>query len=268
MMGMEPIESSLGWIRFRSCLDQREGLVSLPDQSIDLVITDPPWGEEYDGSKVGGRPSTKAKSHKERIIYNDAFDIKKMERYLTEIKRISKICMIVLGWNTYYEWLKHFENPTGTMIIAYNNGTSESKTSRFQATLPVWCHVSDLEYTKTHKTFRNYFSIKNASFETYILNGFLRIPELRHSSPKNSEPFIRMVNEIKPMTICDPFAGSGWIAEIAHATNTRYCGWELLEECKHDIEIRIKRGKKMWMNKCKSNLLTFVKEPNSIKRTK
>lgn len=259
---MSKIETSLGWIKFGSCMDEKEGLPSLPDQSIDLIITDPPWGEEYDGTKVGGRPNVKAKHHKERIKYEDVFDINKMRKYLTEIKRVSKMSMILIGWNTFYEWIRNFDLPSGVIIIAYRNGTSEGKMCRLQATTPMWCHVSDIEYVKTHKTFRNYFALFESSLETYICNGFLRIPDLIHSSPKNSEPFIQIVKDVKPTTICDPFVGSGWIAEIAHATQTKFCGWEVLEECRHDINVRIKRGKEMW-KKQQINTLTnyFPKEP-------
>lgn len=59
-------------VKYIDCMDLDEGLPSLPDKSIDLCFTDPPWLNQYKGydrRKKGLNPHVKTKPHNSGDIF-------------------------------------------------------------------------------------------------------------------------------------------------------------------------------------------------------
>ena len=55
-------------VKYIDCMDEKEGLPSLPDKSIDLCITDPPWNIKYSG--VVGSTGEKSKGLMYKVVLN------------------------------------------------------------------------------------------------------------------------------------------------------------------------------------------------------
>ena len=76
---------SIEWnqVKYIDCMDEKEGLPSLTDKSIDLCLTDPPWNVKYKG---GGPRQIKVKNK-----YKDDYKMKWNHSWLNE-------CCWFRGW--------------------------------------------------------------------------------------------------------------------------------------------------------------------------
>lgn len=110
-------------IKYIDCLDATEGLPSLPDKSVDLCFTDPPWGylKGVDGRNFHDKV-LKARSN----LYDDDF---KPEWYLwwfTELERVCNGIIIVMGVSQEKWWYKNTD-PVGALIVYFKNGTTSRR---------------------------------------------------------------------------------------------------------------------------------------------
>jgi hypothetical protein len=89
------------------CMDCREGLKMLPDKSIDLILTDPPYGIDlpYD-------------------IYVDSEDnwFKLMNDVLPEMLRVAKMVILPCCQINRLEWI--YKNYPPTWLIAWYKGST------------------------------------------------------------------------------------------------------------------------------------------------
>ena len=172
------------------CGDCLEVMKEIPDKSIDLVLTDPPYGIQ--ASKwVWGFGSSKTDKH-----YDDTWDnFTPTQEYFNEIIRISKQAIIFWGqfftdklpvnwhWIVWDKvWEIQFDNPFGKCELAWTN--IDKKSVQKYIVIQQW-FVSD-EKQRRHPTQKPVMLFKK------ILEDY-------------SE---------KWQTILDPFAGSGttWVA--------------------------------------------------------
>ena len=95
------IEQYINKIHNADCLDYMK---TLPDNSIDLVLTDPPYGLCIDGQKLSICNNNKynRKYHKKKEWDKNKPD----KKYFDEIKRISQK-QIIFGGNYFIDYLKY-----------------------------------------------------------------------------------------------------------------------------------------------------------------
>ena len=217
-------------IYYEDCL---KVLPFIPDKSIDLCFTDPPWGHSYNGQRPMGI-NTKTE-HTERVNYSDDFDVEFNLAWFHEIKRICKRIVIAMGWKHFNWWVEN-THPVGYFIWHFKNGQGSTKISQFNSVHPLLCY-GDWKDKKFRYNCR----------ETYIRNGFLndaKEHKFKHPSPKPFEDWVLLIKELEPESLIDPFLGSGTLAEVGEFLQVPYVGIEVKKEYKDDIDFRIKRGRK------------------------
>lgn len=173
------------------CLDI---LKQLPNESIDLILTDPPYG-------IGSRFKSKfglqvEKKQWDKFEWNNQIPNKEI---FDEIMRVSKN-QIIFGGNYYTEYLK----PTNAWIIWDKIGTYNLKNP-----------FSDCEMAWTSFS----FAVKKY---TFVNMGFIAGKDEKgkriHPTQKPLQLFQAILRDFtKPGDIvCDPFSGSGTTAVAAY----------------------------------------------------
>lgn len=173
------------------CLDI---LKQLPNKSIDLILTDPPYG-------IGSRFKSKfglqiEKKQWDKFEWNNQIPNKEI---FDEIMRVSKN-QIIFGGNYYTEYLK----PTNAWIIWDKIGTYNLKNP-----------FSDCEMAWTSFS----FAVKKY---TFVNMGFIAGKDEKgkriHPTQKPLQLFQAILRDFtKPGDIvCDPFSGSGTTAVAAY----------------------------------------------------
>ncbi|KKN44919.1 hypothetical protein LCGC14_0688370 [marine sediment metagenome] len=216
-------------IKYIDCLDEDEGLPSLPDKSVDLAFTDPPWGLGYDYKTHIPRDIKKntAKRHrKHRINYKDEWNPEWNLKWFHELERICNNIILVLGRLVYMWWIRNTE-PVDMYIRYYKNGRTPSKISISRHWRPL------LVYGKLHRN-------KPVSdvMEGHIRSGFLADKRLIHPSMKDVPPAYKLLKALKPKSLIDPFVGSGTFIYAAHMLNIPWIGYEIEPKYKHDVDLR------------------------------
>ncbi|MFW9973176.1 MAG: hypothetical protein ACFFDF_23535, partial [Candidatus Odinarchaeota archaeon] len=94
-------------VYYCDCLNLKSGLPSLPDKSIDLCITDPPFNVGIKASSKSTPPS-KRKIKANAIVYEDNrvdYDIW-CYTWFQELKRICNMIIIYCGGQNLSLWIK------------------------------------------------------------------------------------------------------------------------------------------------------------------
>ncbi len=212
-------------IIYEDCMNEKNGLPSLPDKSIDLGFTDPPWGIGYDGTILSRRKTT---NKKHIIIYEDKWNPEWNLKWFYELKRVCNNIILVLGQGVYMWWIRNTK-PIGMYMLYYKNGVARSKVSQWRAWAPY------LVYGK----------LKNKPtqdvIETVLHMGFLKDKEKWiHPSPKSIDAILKLLKAIKPKTLIDIFVGSGTFIYAAHMLNIPWLGYEINPIYKHDVDLRFR----------------------------
>lgn len=200
----------------------------IPDNSIDLIVTDPPYGINF----------TKGyKSGSEELIHgDDGFSVMVfVDELMREFKRILKPNSAIYIFTRFdvmpYWWLKiknHFE--TKNQIIWFKGGGG----------------MGDL---KGNFSF-NYESIMFATNGKHQIRGkrdgsVWQIGKCKQEYHETQKP-VELIQKIiehssdEGMTVFDPFNGSGTTAIACLNTNRNYIGIELLDDNYNKSLLRIK----------------------------
>ena len=181
-------------------MDCLEGMKQIPDNYIDLVLTDPPQGiENGTKKKHGGRGYN----------YEYTWDLKRIaKKYFDEIFRVSKN-QIIFGGNYYIDYLK----PTNCFLIW-------DKKQRFDG---AEAEIAWTSYNKPIKVYRlSRIEFANKEKKTHPTQKPLSLFEwiLKNYSKKND-------------IVLDCFMGSGTTAIACKRLNRRFIGFEIEKEyCK------------------------------------
>jgi len=201
------------------CGDCLEIMKTIPDKSIDLVLTDPPYGMDYQSSR---------RTEKYDKIDND-ISLEWLRPFLQEAFRVLKDdTHIYLFCNDYAisDFRKELEavgfTPKRTLVWVKNNHTS-----------------GDLEGDYGNKTEFLLYAQKgrrelNGKRETNVLN-FDRTATTQHPTqkPVDLNAFLIRKSSEENQTILDPFMGSGTTLVAAKLLNRNAVGIEISPEyCK------------------------------------
>lgn len=195
------------------CLD---AMKSIPDNSIDTIITDPPFGI----NEAAGKNKSRGKLAIARDYGNDDWDKERPnKKYFQEIIRISNN-QIIFGGNYFADFLK----PSPCWIVwDKDNGDNDFADC-------------ELIYTNFQKAVRK---------KLYRWSGFMQQPgekrDLRQHPTQKPVKLIQWIIENyvnQSNVICDPFMGSGTTAIACHRTNRKFIG---IEKEKKYFDIAIAR---------------------------
>lgn len=181
------------------CLD---GMKKIPDKSIDLILTDPPYGKNADKGTNGFGV---AKNRK----YKGGWDSKIPEKiYFDEMLRVAKN-VIIFGGN----YFAHLLPPSKSWIVWDKKGDIPFKN----------CFADcELIYTSFKKP------IKKIVFKQ---QGFITdSKDIRfHPTQKPSELVQLLVEQYSKEgdLILDPYFGTGTTAIVCKNTNRRFIGFEI-----------------------------------------
>lgn len=194
--------------------DCLEVMKKMPDNSVDCVITDPPYGINADKG-VGGFGSSKETAKK----YEDNWDnFTPTQEYFNELLRLSKK-VIVFGGNYFTDKLPM----NGHWIVWDKVGEMKFKNPFSDAEL-CWTNIDK-------KTVKKYIVIQQ---------GFVSKEKERFHPTQKPKELIRMMLEDytnKGDLILDPFLGSGTTAVACVQTDRRYIGIEK-EEKYYNIAVK------------------------------
>ena len=194
---MKPISEFENKLILGDCL---EVMKEMPDKSVDLVLTDPPYGIGCDKG-VGRGISTGRK-------YKDTWDVRPKQEYFNEMIRISKQA-IIFGGNFFTDLLPvngHWVVWDKTGQIKFDNPYSGAELA--------WTNVSK-------NTVKKYVVIQA---------GFIAQEKDRwHPTQKPVALFSAILRDYTKENdlICDPFFGSGTTCVAAKRLGRRYCGIEI-----------------------------------------
>jgi hypothetical protein len=227
------VKGTFGSVLICDCMDPDVGLPSLKDQSIDLIMTDPPWGFLLKNQQNPMGLNKKAKKTHVKV-FNDEFNPGFTTKWMTEVLRVGKSVMVVPGRKFQNWYIANFP-PLDLFGVTFDNGQTNTTISNFTSFIIFLCYG---ERFKQHKFHKNYL-------HTYIRNGFLHnIPGLVHPYPKPAEDWKMLIEPLHPETVLDPFMGSGCLAQVGEWCGIKWLGYELNPDYYHDIEIRINVGKR------------------------
>ena len=198
-----------------SSIDLRQGdclevMKDIPDGSVDMVLTDPPYGLNFSYHS-----------------YNDTREnLKKLiDDFMPEAMRISNRVFVMCGPTQ----ICLYPEPTWVISFTWNTTGSFGKYGYNQWT-PILCYGKDVRG----------FGRVNGVLKSDVLRisggggvGFMRsAEEKKHTCPK---PMTMMVETIKRLsnegdTILDPFMGSGSTGVAAKNLNRNFIGIELDEK--------------------------------------
>ena len=212
------------------CLDLMK---KIPDKSIDLIVTDPPYWH----NKSNGPP----KVGKKTILNNDLYardgkmisqmsDFKPEDivKFLDEAKRVMKLMNCYLFCNdsqiaTYGKWAE--ENKCHFSLLAWRKPLSVINTNRFSQNVEFICRIY------VYGTGLNYVNDKTC-YDRVIDDKPVRGKDKLHPTQKPVsilERFIKLSSDENGLVL-DPFMGSGSTGVACINTNRNFVGFELDEK--------------------------------------
>jgi DNA modification methylase len=216
-------------VKYIDCMDKKEGLPSLPDKSIDLCLTDPPYNIGYKFS-VG---SNEKRRRRGGIHYNDNIPnyYGWCHQWFGELLRVCNKIIFTPGTQNLKFWYENYD-PIDIFIYYKKNGCFGGRVSVFN------CFEPFLYFGKS----KQYF-LYNVMEETSTV-GFLKKQRISHASPKNRNIWYRIIASLNPESVIDPFLGSGTTAEVCTKLGIPWIGYELNEVYSQDINKRLRNCKK------------------------
>lgn len=190
--------------------DCLEKLKEIPDKSVDLVLTDPPYGKKW-ARGLNGIGVVKKKNEKFENLFWDSETPNKV--YFEQILRVGKSVLIFGGnyftdvlpiSNCWLVWDKRGETPRGQQIPFAD---------------------CELIWTNLNKTIKKYVCVNQ---------GFIRDSkdERLHPTQKPTELILDILKDFSKENdlILDPFMGSGTTGVAALKLQRRFIGIEINPE--------------------------------------
>jgi len=230
-MTLKIIKGNFGECRFIDNMDMDQGLPSLDNKSWDVCLTDPPYNIKYKKpSGLGVKPAPK---NKYKITYSDDLTRDKYskwcEYWFKGIMNCSKGLIFSPGRMNLDIWYD-IKTPYDYIIWYKKNAQGGARASHFAREEPF------LIYGKLPNKF------KGSVLDIFVINGFLCTGKYVHPVPKSINLWKEIIKQLKPISVLDPFLGSGTTAEVCEGLGIKWLGYEIMEEYTPDIERRIKKG--------------------------
>ena len=231
-------------------MDCLEGMKKLSDNSIDLIITDPPYGVEF---------SKGFNDSKETVSNNIDLWLKEMYRVLKPTCH----CYIYIPTKEAAMWMtnieKHFDIYNILSTRTYTKNIYLKNNFQFNSQLIVYCgkgvakRFNAVDFIHTSQSWLKDKRNKNPKEFIYLYPAFItecyssewcgKNTGYRHPCAKNVEliEFFIKLSSNEGDVVLDPFAGGGSVVVAAENTNRNYIAYELNKEYYDYILSRIKK---------------------------
>jgi site-specific DNA-methyltransferase (adenine-specific) len=239
---------SIGRFELNTCYheDCIQAMKEIPDKSFDLCMTDPPYNVTIGSS--GFRKQTAARGRSQEVFYDDSMTedeyIEFTKQWFSEASRVCKRLIITPGENNLIMWITEIKKPE---FILYHYKVNSNATASYAYLMVLESILVYGDWYKKQSFKRNCFEIQLKSRNTdEFLSGLI------HPCLKCFELWEALLNEYmtgkncypRPNAILEPFLGSGTTAELAEENGIHWLGFEKNPIYKHDIDLRIARGKR------------------------
>lgn len=220
---MRIIKGNFGECRFCDCI---EGMKELEEKSFDLCLTDYPYNVKFKGKAYGGKVY---EDNKEKMEYIDW-----CKEVFEEIQRNTKFQSIFCGNPNIPYWCKYIKFPKDIAIWYKINCQSRGVGY----------------YLPKHDSILLYGDLRHNKLSVSVIEQMVCYEQVRnHPCPSNPDLYERIIREMKPESVLDPFLGSGTTAEACESLGIKWLGFEIMEEYAPDIEKRIKKGQNKFESK-------------------
>ena len=114
-------------VYYIDCMDEKEGLPSLDDNSIELGYVDPVWNSDMKPN-IRKYHNRKLNNNKNKVFFDDK--IENFEEWTLEwfkqLRRVTEKIVLIIPESSKYWWIRNTE-PTGDAPVLWKNGFSGSK---------------------------------------------------------------------------------------------------------------------------------------------
>lgn len=233
---------NLNQIVYEDCMNEKNGLPTLEDKSIDLGYTDPVWNSDMKPN-VRKYHNRELDNDKNKSFFNDKIeDFEEWTlKWFSELERICQRIVLVIGETYKYWWIRNTE-PIGDAPVLWKNGFSGSKIAN-KSKKSTYLFYGD--FKKGQKLKVDYIAKKIYTKQLPFITPFTlewgfcsEEKHFNHPSPKGIKIALSALRQLKPTSLLDPFTGSGSFIYAAHILNIPWLGYEINKEYKHDIEIK------------------------------
>jgi len=194
-------------------MDCIEGMKQIPDKSIDLILTDPPYNTNQNYGNFNDSKS-----------YIEYFKWSKL--WFNEAKRISNSIVFTPGFVNLKMWVNEIEYPKGIVVIYIPNECNSSNLGGFNHWEPLLVYGKALFGKNVIK--------QNITKQKDIGS---------HPCPKQLPLYIEILEQIRPISniVLDPFAGSGTTLLASLKLGYNYIGFEINDNYIETINKRINK---------------------------
>ena len=216
---------------------------TLPDGSVDAIITDPPYGtEEFAKSRGHGRSRLGRANH-----VDDGWDsmesaVNLADKYMAESVRVLKKKGNLFQFSSFESIGRLVDTAPGQLyyktwgVWHKTNPIPINMKIRYVSSVEAWVHWVNGAKTGT-------FNTNGKPVHNFIETGLTPAGEKKHGKHSTQKPLSVMRWAVETLTnpgdlILDPFAGSGSTLVAAMETGRRSIGVELSEEYCQIIEGR------------------------------
>jgi len=234
------------------CMDCLEGLKKLDDESIDCIITDPPYAISQKGKKIS-RKSLSSKSWKcdmdIKLDFGEWDTFKDEKEYFEFTESWFKECVRVLKQKSWiYIFFDRLKIGYFDLILAPKYGIKSRTVFTWLKTNPCpsfrkvnWLSASEFVWvgSKGECKLKNF--LKQSEMFNYMITPNKSIYGKTEHPTEKPEDLIRkfiLVNTDKGDIVLDPFMGSGTTAVACKQLNRNFIGFEI---SKRYVEIANKR---------------------------
>ena len=232
------------------CCDCLEGLKLLDDQSVDLVVTSPPYNmrtrirnNEYTYREKSEHFSKKYKFFSDDLTIDEYYNFHK--QVLTELLRVSKIIcynyQIVTGSKeAFFKLLGDF-SPYIKDVMIWEKTGQPAMHSQVLNSCYEFVVIFESNGNKGRVIDNSYFP---RGTQDNIIKGFKKNNNVTGHGACFPTGFVKKLITLfskEGDLILDPFMGSGTTAVAAKMTNRNFIGFELIEEYVKDANERINK---------------------------
>lgn len=202
------------------CMDALEFLRNLPDKSVDLILTDPPYGIGEAAGKNKSRSNLAVSKDYGTKDWDNAIPT---EEVFKEIFRVSKN-QIIFGGNYFVEYL-----PNSSCWIVWDKDNGENDFAD--------CELAFTSFPTAVRRFKWRWA--------GMLQERMSWKEKRYHPTQKPLPLFRWILEKyakEGQIVCDPFIGSGTTAVACKQLGIKYIGCDIDSEYVSIAEERLKQG--------------------------
>jgi DNA modification methylase len=236
-------------------MDENEGLFSLPDNSISLCFADPPFNINLPENKNDGKTFVQKAGRTKKVYYEDDMSPEEYkawcEAWFSELIRVCERVVIYCGTDNVRMWYD-IADPVGKFVYVMSFNTiitriawagryrdlmvyAKDKNEFLGRKIPVYANDGEtiVEKKQTYKLHTDVI-IKDPNWNIIPKRDYI------HPCPIDDQLPFKIIKQLNPDTVIDPFMGSGSTAEVCEILGIKWLGYEKVSDYKQDLDLRMR----------------------------